>query len=331
MRRARSKKKAIIATCATAVATVCVLAFLALATHITSVAAQPGYAWQAGCHCSPPTTAPKPTTTTAAKATTTTALQATTTTRAPTTTTRLPTSTAGSTVTTARATSTTKSSTATTAISTSARSVDSSTASSSSGEVGLPTDAGGVAALAGGLQDSTTSTSLPGSGDVPVGPTAGAPVQLAPRSVNYYVSPIAIAFLMVYILSFGLYKTKRMRFATHRKIWNVLLLATFMITGVMGLVLAVRLTYAAPFVLPFNLLFWHVEAGIAMTLISIFHLSWHMSYYAGLVRRRNGAAVRLEAVRERNRPDRRAVWAESSRKQQRSGLDHDRERRRDLT
>jgi hypothetical protein len=103
---------------------------------------------------------------------------------------------------------------------------------------------------------------------------------------NYYVSPIAIGFFLIYAASFILYKSKRMRVATHRKIWNVLLLATFMVTGVFGLLLTVQLQYALPFTIPINMLFWHVEAGIVMTLISFFHMGWHFKYYAKLLRAR---------------------------------------------
>ena len=101
---------------------------------------------------------------------------------------------------------------------------------------------------------------------------------------QYNVSPIAIVFFLVYGISFVLHKTKRIRLAAHRKVWNVLLAATFLITGIFGLILTIQLDYELPFTIPFNLLFWHVEAGVAMTLISLFHMSWHFNYYKNLVR-----------------------------------------------
>ncbi len=105
-----------------------------------------------------------------------------------------------------------------------------------------------------------------------------------PLLTHYYVSPIAIGFFLIYAISFVLYKTKRIKIATHRKIWNVLLLATFLVTGIFGLILTIQLDYRLPFQMPVNLLFWHVEAGIVMTLISIFHIAWHAKYYAKLLR-----------------------------------------------
>jgi hypothetical protein len=122
---------------------------------------------------------------------------------------------------------------------------------------------------------------------------------------HYLVSPIALGFFLIYAVSFWLYKTKRIRIATHRKIWNVLLLATFLVTGLFGLILAIQLDYTLPFTIPIDLLFWHVEAGIAMTLISLFHMGWHFNYYKNLVRnsrsrvREARAAERLSVADDR--------------------------------
>ena len=101
---------------------------------------------------------------------------------------------------------------------------------------------------------------------------------------GYGVSPIAVILFAVYGVSFALYKTKRIKVTTHRKIWNVLLLVTFLSTAIFGLILAVRRDYALLFSFPINLLFWHVESGIVMSVVSIFHLSWHLRYYRDLLK-----------------------------------------------
>lgn len=156
----------------------------------------------------------------------------------------------------------------------------------------------GVAAVAASASDTTTTTtpSSGGSGDASTAASTATAVTVATVATttgdsggtsfltHYLVSPIAIGFFLIYGVSFVLYKTKRMRIATHRKIWNVLLLATFLITGVFGLILAIQLDYTLPFTIPVDLLFWHVEAGIVMTLISLFHMGWHFNYYRNLLR-----------------------------------------------
>ncbi len=131
------------------------------------------------------------------------------------------------------------------------------------------------AVLAAVNESATTSTTVSSSG----GSSGGSSLL-----TRYKVSPIAIGLFFVYAVSFVLYKTKRIRITTHRKIWNVLLLATFLITGIFGLILTIQLDYKLPFAIPFDLLFWHVEAGIAMTLISFFHIGWHFNYYRNILR-----------------------------------------------
>lgn len=104
-------------------------------------------------------------------------------------------------------------------------------------------------------------------------------------SGTYSISPIALGLLVIYAASFALYKTKRIKVSTHRRIWNVLLLGSFLIVAGFGLTMAIRREYALLFSVPFNLIFWHVEAGVVMAVVSIFHLSWHLTYYRDLFKR----------------------------------------------
>lgn len=157
---------------------------------------------------------------------------------------------------------------------------------------------GSAAALA-GTDSATTSTTTPPSGGttsdaanaIAAAESVSASVAVATGTTvggsmltHYLVSPIAIGFILIYGVSFFLYKTKRIKMATHRKIWNSLLAATFLITGIFGTILAFQLDYAPLFSWPINLLFWHVEAGIVMTFISLFHLGWHFKYYKSILK-----------------------------------------------
>ena len=177
--------------------------------------------------------------------------------------------------------------------------------------------AAGAVALAAASGSATTSTTTPSSGgpsDSSATATGASGDSVATVSATgaedsggaslftgYNVSPIAIGFFLIYAASFVLHKTKRIKVTTHRKIWNVLLLATFLITGIFGLILTIQLDYDLPFTIPFDLLFWHVEAGVAMTLISIFHVSWHFNYYRNLLRR-SRKKVRAARAAEQAQP-----------------------------
>ena len=72
--------------------------------------------------------------------------------------------------------------------------------------------------------------------------------------------------------------------ANHRKFWNVLLLITFLTTGLIGLLMVVKINYKL--VMPFydQLVGYHVGFGIGMAVIGFFHFWWHLSYYLHLFR-----------------------------------------------
>jgi hypothetical protein len=88
--------------------------------------------------------------------------------------------------------------------------------------------------------------------------------------------------LVLYLLTFFLSRRDIIKKSTHRKIWNVLLLLTFLATGFIGLFLVVQFNYDLSLDWFRSLLYYHVEFGIAMAAISIFHLLWHLKYWLNL-------------------------------------------------
>lgn len=98
----------------------------------------------------------------------------------------------------------------------------------------------------------------------------------------YNFLPISLILIFFYALGSFLVKMKVISLVNHRKIWNILLLITFLISGVLGILFMIRLNFGWEITLPFNILFWHIETGIAMTFISIFHIIWHWPYFKKL-------------------------------------------------
>jgi len=84
---------------------------------------------------------------------------------------------------------------------------------------------------------------------------------------------------MIYLLSLQLVSLKSISKALHRKIWNSALLITFLVTAILGLLLAIQVNYKFEWPIVKTLLVWHVDFGIAMSLIGTFHLLWHSKYY----------------------------------------------------
>jgi hypothetical protein len=104
--------------------------------------------------------------------------------------------------------------------------------------------------------------------------------QVQKKKVGYEFFSVLIILSFLYFVSLMLAKRKIISLVTHRKIWNILLLVTFLISGISGLILVININYNLDIALFFNLLYCHVETGIAMMIIAIFHIGWHWQYFA---------------------------------------------------
>jgi len=103
----------------------------------------------------------------------------------------------------------------------------------------------------------------------------------------YNVIPVILVLIILYLFTYILVKENKISLLTHRRLWNVLLLISFLISGILGLLLVIRINDGWSLVLPFNMLYWHVEAGIVMAVITIFHISWHWRYYTCIFKSKN--------------------------------------------
>ncbi len=101
--------------------------------------------------------------------------------------------------------------------------------------------------------------------------------------LNYYFLPILLILLLFYTLTYSFSKKQIIKKNYHRKIWNVILLVTFLISGLFGLLLAISISSGIRLSFYAVLLFWHVEFGIAMAIISLFHIAWHWNYYKRMI------------------------------------------------
>ncbi len=92
---------------------------------------------------------------------------------------------------------------------------------------------------------------------------------------------LAITFITigVYIISWLLAKNKKITVIQHRKFWNILLLASFIITAITSVVYLLRLEFGIEIGEIKDLSFWHIEIGYFMILVSIFHSLWHIPYF----------------------------------------------------
>lgn len=100
----------------------------------------------------------------------------------------------------------------------------------------------------------------------------------------YHLVPILLILSIMYGLTYFLSAKGIIRLVTHRKLWNFFLLATFLISAILGLFLILSIDFDIDVPLFFDALYWHVEIGIAMGIIAAFHVFWHWRYFTKMIK-----------------------------------------------
>ncbi|MFC2152487.1 hypothetical protein ACFLSE_08170 [Bacteroidota bacterium] len=96
---------------------------------------------------------------------------------------------------------------------------------------------------------------------------------------TYAFLPIAVICLIVYLISFFLTKTKYLKFTKHRRIWNLILMVSFLVGGTLGILMAFIYSFDLNVEIPDLLLQIHVGVGIVWFIIALFHFFWHLTYF----------------------------------------------------
>lgn len=109
---------------------------------------------------------------------------------------------------------------------------------------------------------------------------------VAKHRAPYPVIPVVGGLVALYLLSCLLVRKNAWSKATHRKVWNVLLTVTFLVSCLLGVLLAIFINYDYFPDGYKTLLHWHVYFGIGMTAIAIFHALWHLNYFKALFAKR---------------------------------------------
>lgn len=103
------------------------------------------------------------------------------------------------------------------------------------------------------------------------------------KTERYYLFEISFILTLIYLASYILSKKNFFSVVLHKRIWNILLLLSFIITALTAILFLLKIDYGLE-IINFNLYFWHNEAGIIMILISIYHIFWHWNYFKSLIK-----------------------------------------------
>jgi len=100
---------------------------------------------------------------------------------------------------------------------------------------------------------------------------------------NYHFIEIFLITLLIYFGSKFLTRKLKISVSKERKFWNTILLFSFIGSAGIGIILVFMRDLDWFKFINFNILFWHVEFSIIMSLIGVFHAFWHLKYYLSIV------------------------------------------------
>ena len=103
--------------------------------------------------------------------------------------------------------------------------------------------------------------------------------------MTYDLISISITLIVAYLGSYILYRENYIKKSIHIRLWNILILITFLISAGAGLVLLGLVEYGVALPISQELLYWHVQIAIAMFWIAIFHIH---SYWMSSSSRKSG-------------------------------------------
>jgi hypothetical protein len=80
-----------------------------------------------------------------------------------------------------------------------------------------------------------------------------------------------LPFIGGYLFTHGLYRMDLIKKTLHINIWNLIIGLAFLISAGAGFVLLLLMDFGVALPISPQLLFWHVELGISLVLVTIFH------------------------------------------------------------
>lgn len=95
----------------------------------------------------------------------------------------------------------------------------------------------------------------------------------------YHIFPIGIILIITYLCSLLGVRLQLVDPGRHRRFWNLLLLLFFLSASLLGIFLAIKVNYKLNIRWIDRAMQWHVDIGIALAFVAVFHLTWHLGYF----------------------------------------------------
>ena len=103
-------------------------------------------------------------------------------------------------------------------------------------------------------------------------------------SENYFLVPLSITILIIYLITYLFYLENRLKRDFFYKIWNYVLIISFLVTGATGLILMIVITQGITSSWNLTIDFWHAEFGIIMVVSTLFHFHLYWKQLKNVVK-----------------------------------------------
>ena len=95
----------------------------------------------------------------------------------------------------------------------------------------------------------------------------------------YNVIGTGLTAILLYSISYIFCRINIFPLQFHRRLWNLLLAGTFVLTALAGIFLALQINYKWDIPVIKSILKWHVEMGTGLSVTGFLHLFRHFSYF----------------------------------------------------
>ena len=90
--------------------------------------------------------------------------------------------------------------------------------------------------------------------------------------MGYDILIPSIPIIIGYLMTYACYQKNLIKKRLHINIWNLAILMTFLVSGLGGFLLVILMELGLTSPISSQLLYWHVEFGITMIFVGLFHL-----------------------------------------------------------
>ena len=88
---------------------------------------------------------------------------------------------------------------------------------------------------------------------------------------DFHIIPVSILIIGIYFFTHYLFSKGILKPKKHKRMWNLLMLGSYLGTGITGLLLVYMINWGVLLAYRYGLAYWHAELALLMTIVTIIH------------------------------------------------------------